>query len=140
MARIEIQPIEKYAFETELTVRITDINYGNHVGNDEFASLIHEARVRFLKNYGFSEKDINGKIMFISDFAVSYKSQAFYGDTLKFEVSAGDFNKHGCDLFFRATQTKDNTLVLLAKTGIVFFDLIKNKVATTPKAFSDLFL
>jgi len=140
MARIEIEMIEDFVFETELAVRITDINYANHVGNDAFVSLIHEARVNFLENYGFSEADIDGKALIISDLAVSYKSQSFYGDKLKFEVGVGDFNKYGCDIFYRVTNTKNNDLVLLAKTGIVFFDFARNKVTNPPEAFLSNFL
>jgi len=35
---------------------------------------------------------------------------------------------------------KTNNLILLAKTGIVFFDYTENKITTTPEAFSSHFL
>jgi len=140
MARVEIEMIENFVFETELAVRVTDTNYAKHVGNDTFLTLINEARVRFLNNFGFSEENIDSRAIIISDLAVLYKSQSVYGDKLKFEIGAGDFTKHGCDIFYRVTNTKNNTLVILAKTGIVFFDYDKNKITTTPEAFSSLFL
>ncbi|RLC03087.1 MAG: thioesterase [Deltaproteobacteria bacterium] len=140
MARIEIEMMEDFIFETELAIRITDLNYADHVGNDAFVSLIHEARVRFLKNFNFSEADVDGKGLIVSDLAVSYKSLSFYGDKLKFEIGAGDFNKYGCDIFYRVTNTKTNNLVLLAKTGIVFFDYAKDKIAAVPEAFSSHFV
>lgn len=140
MARIEIEMTENIVFETELAIRISDLNYTNHVGNDAFVSIIHEARVKFLENFGFSEIDVDGKGLIVSDLAVSYKSLSFYGDKLKFEIGAGDFNKYGCDIFYRVTNTKTNNLVLLAKTGIVFFDYAKNKITTTPEAFLAHFL
>ncbi len=136
MTRIKIDMIENFTFETELSVRISDINYGNHVGHDSFISLLHEARLRFLKSIGFSEANIDGNALIVSDLAVSYKSQAFYGDKLKFEVGAGEFNKYGCDIFYRVLNTKNNELVLLAKTGIVFFDYVNNKITTMPDAFT----
>lgn len=139
MARIEIEMIEKFVFETEIAVRITDLNYGNHVGNDAFISLMHEARVQFLYHFGFSEKDIDGKGLTLADLAVSYKSQSFYGDTLKFEIGVGDFNKYGCDIFYRATNAQTGNLVLLAKTGIVFLDRSRKKVTNIPEAFLSQF-
>ncbi|WP_299978750.1 thioesterase family protein [Desulfobacula sp.] len=139
MERTEIKMIEDFIFETELAVRLTDINYGNHVGDDAFVSLIHEARVRFLKSFGFSKSDIAGKALVISDLAVSYKSQSFYGDKLKFEIGAGGFNKYGCDIFYKVTNIKTGDVVILAKTGIVFFDFTKNKITTPPEAFSSQF-
>ena len=39
MARIRLSMPEKFIFTTELPVRITDLNYGGHVGNDVFLSL-----------------------------------------------------------------------------------------------------
>ena len=112
-----------------------DINYGNHVGHDSFISLLHEARLKFLKSIGFSEANIDGKALILSDLAVSYESQAFYGDKLQFEIGAGEFNKYGCDFFYRVSNQKSGKLVLLAKTGIVFFDYAKNKITTMPRAF-----
>lgn len=138
MARIKIEMIKKFAFETQLVVRITDINYGNHVGSDAFISLLHEARVRFLANLGFTETDIGGAALMISDLAVIYKSQAFCGDILTFEIGAGDFNKYGCDLFYRVTHTKTGNLVVLAKTGIVFFDIAGNTLINPPAVFSSV--
>ena len=135
MARVEINMPEKFTFETILDIRIQDINYGNHVGHDSFISILHEARLKFLKTLGYTETDIEGKALVISDLAVSYKSQCFYSDALKIEIQPADFNKYGCDLFYKVTRTKASDLILLAKTGIVFFDYIKNKVTTVPEAF-----
>ena len=47
MARIEIKMVDVFVFETELTIRTTDLNFANHVGNDNFVSLMQEARTRF---------------------------------------------------------------------------------------------
>ncbi len=135
MARIKIDMTGQFTFETELSIRITDINYGNHVGHDSFISLLHEARLRFLRNIGFSEANIDGKALIISDLAVSYESQVFYGGKLKFEIGADEFNKYGCDIFYRVSNTKSGELVLLAKTGIVFFDYIREKITTMPDKF-----
>lgn len=140
MARVEIEMTKNFVFETELTVRITDLNYGNHVGSDAFVSLLHEARMQFLKHLGFSEVDIDGRALLVSDLVVVHKSQVFYGETLKFEIGAGEFNSHGCDIFYRVSHTKEDGLAVLAKTGIVFFDLAGNKVARLPRAFSGHFM
>ena len=46
MARVEIELPEQFPFATEIPIRISDINYGNHLGNDAVLSLAQEARVR----------------------------------------------------------------------------------------------
>ena len=46
---------ERFPFTVEIPVRITDLNYGGHVGNDSMLSLIHEIRVQFLRHHGYGE-------------------------------------------------------------------------------------
>lgn len=60
MARLTLELPEHFAFYTEITVSIRDINYGGHLGNDAVLGLAHEARLRYLKSLGFSELDIGG--------------------------------------------------------------------------------
>nr|WP_320015480.1 thioesterase family protein [uncultured Desulfobacter sp.] len=139
MARIEIKMVDVFLFETELTIRTTDLNFANHVGNDTFVSLMQEARTRFFMALGYSDLDVEGKGTIISDLAVVYKSQSFYGERLKFELGVGDFNKYGCDIFYLVTNAENQKLVLEAKTGIIFFDYEKNKVTTIPAGFMSHF-
>jgi acyl-CoA thioester hydrolase len=136
MARIPLTLPDTYAYSTELIVRIQDINYANHVGHDAFISLLHEARIRFFNHLGYSESDIEGCAIIITDLAVAYKAQALHRDRLKCEIAAGEFNKYGCDIFYRMTQARDHTLILEAKTGIVFFNYLANKITRMPQAFA----
>lgn len=55
MNRIKINLPDSFHFSTELVIRITDLNYGGHVGNDVFLSLIHEAREQYLLSFGYKE-------------------------------------------------------------------------------------
>jgi len=54
MARIKIDIPEKVMATFPIPVRIADINYGNHVGNDAFVSIIHEARMQWIRQYGYT--------------------------------------------------------------------------------------
>ncbi len=82
MARIKIELPEKFLFRTEIPVRITDINYGGHLGNDSLLSIIHEARLRFLNHLGYSESNVEEVGIIMIDSAIQYKSEGFYGDEL----------------------------------------------------------
>ena len=139
MGRINLELPESFLYSTDLAVRITDINYGNHLGNDALLSLIHEARFRFFRHYGFSELDVAGAGIIMTDSVIVYKSQGFYGDVLRFDVTAGDFTRKGCDLFYRIAQKDSGKEVARAKTGIVFFDYAKQKVARVPEPFRSIF-
>jgi len=140
MARIEIEMTGNFIFETELKVRMADINTANHLGHDAFVSLMNEARVQFLEYLGFYRPGVGKTGLIIADLSVSYKSQAFYKDRLKFEIGAAVINKYGCDIFYRVTNTKTDDLVVLAKTGVVFFDYSKNRVITIPEEFVSHFI
>jgi acyl-CoA thioesterase FadM len=48
MERIKVSLPVSFAFSTIIAIRITDLNYGGHAGNDVFLALAHEARERFL--------------------------------------------------------------------------------------------
>jgi len=135
MARVELPLPDKFIFETQLTVRVSDLNYGNHVGNDRMLTLMQEARVGFYQNLGFkNEMNFEGHIgQVIADAVVIYKSESFLGDVLKIEIATADFSKYGFDMYYRITN-QHNKEVARGKTGIVCFDFNKRKVASVPES------
>lgn len=139
MARIKLDLPANVSFTTELRVRITDVNYGGHLGNDAMLGLLHEARVRFLEHYGLSEGDIGGFGLIMTDSALVYKSEAFPGETLVVAMALADFNKYGCDFLYQVTEKTSGREVARAKTGMVFFDYAKRAVQKIPHTFLDQF-
>lgn len=134
MPRLRLKPLDDYPFSTDIKVRITDLNYGGHVGNDTFLSLIHEARTAFLASRGFSETDCGGVSLIMADAAVVFMAEAYAGDVLRFEVAAGDATRCGFRVFHRVTRPADGTSVLLAETGMVGWDYREGKVRPLPEA------
>jgi acyl-CoA thioester hydrolase len=139
VARIELNLPDDFSFSIDVRVRISDINYGNHLGNDALLSLVHEARLQFLQSRGFSELDIDGCGLILTDAVILYKSQGFHGDLLSILAAVDDFNKYGCDFFFKVIQKNSGKEVARAKTGIVFFDYNRQKMVPVPSAFLDAF-
>ena len=127
MARIRLEIPERLAFATEVTVRVGDLNYGNHLGNDALLALLHEARLRFLASLGWSEVDIDGQASIMADAAIVYKSQGRLGDRLRIEVGAGDLTGSGFDVLYRVSQVETGALVALAKTALVLFDYAQGR-------------
>jgi acyl-CoA thioesterase FadM len=135
MARIRIQIPEKFSFSIIIPIRITDINYGGHVGNDTILSILHEARSRFFIHYGYSELNLAGVGTILSDVGIEFKNELFYGDILKAHVTAGDFSRVSFDLFYLLEKTNadgKSIPVVIAKTGIVTYDYSKKKVVPVP--------
>jgi YbgC/YbaW family acyl-CoA thioester hydrolase len=132
MTRIKLSLPETFSFSTQIPVRITDINYGNHLGNDAVLGLLHEARMQFLKKAGYTELNLAGVGLIMADVAIEFKAEAFYGDVLTAYVAAADFSKIGFDLYYKLVNSESETVVALAKTGMVCFDYEKRKVAAVP--------
>ena len=140
MARLILTfPEDQYYYTTLLTVRVTDINAGNHLGNDSMISMISEARARFLFEYGVSETEGDGTGIIVTDLATTYRAEAHARDQLLFEVGVMDFNKYGGDIIFRVTRPKDKTLVAMAKQGFVFFNYKTSQVVVMPEDFRTKF-
>ena len=134
MPRIKLQLPQIFSFSTELPVRITDVNYGGHLGNDSMLSLIHEARMQFLKHHGYTEMSVGSASLIMSDVSIEFKSEAYYGDVLKVSVAAGDFSRAGFDLYYRILKEvpDKNVIVANAKTGMVCYDYEAKKVVAVP--------
>ncbi len=136
MARVKLnQDGVEYIFRTEMEVRITDINYGKHMGNDALLGLLHEARLRFLAQVGFSEEDIGGVGMLMGDAVLQYKAVSLYGDALMVEMGLSDVQRRTFDLMYRVTRPADGATVALAKTGMVAFDYTTNRPVNLPEIF-----
>lgn len=136
MARIKIHLPPNFTFSCIIPVRITDINYGGHVGNDTVLTIIHEARMQFLKKLGSTEMDFAGTGMIMADAAVEFKSELFYGDVVIASVAANEISKIGFDLFYKLEKESDGkrTLIAIAKTGMICYDYERKKIVAVPEA------
>jgi acyl-CoA thioesterase FadM len=132
MPRIKLRPRESYPFQTDLKVRVTDLNYGGHLGNDRLLALVHEARSAFLADSGFSEMDCGGVSLIMGDTAIVYRGEAFSGDILRFEVAAGEPGPNGFRLFYRITRPEDDSAIAMAETGMVCFDYRTRRIQSLP--------
>jgi acyl-CoA thioester hydrolase len=132
--RIKLDFPEKTHFTTTITVRISDINYGNHVGNDSIVSLIHEARVQFLQSLGYTELNIEGLGLIMSDLAVTYKKQLLYGDELAITIAVADLTAKSFNLYYKINVKE--TTATIAKTGMLCYDYTLQKIANIPASFS----
>lgn len=134
MARIKIEAPEKVMASFYIPVRITDINYGNHLGNDAFVRILHEARMQWLHQYGYTELNIEGTGLIMSDLAVEFKNESFYGDVVEAKISAGEISRVGFELYYQLFAIRNNAHILLAnaKTGMISYDYHAKKVAAIP--------
>ena len=140
MERIKIDIPSKKLTTVNIPVRITDINYGNHLGNDALVSIIQEARMVWLKLYNYTELDVEGCGLIMSDLVVEFINESFYGDHLVITLAAGEVTRIGFELFYsiQTTRTEKNIVIAKAKTGMVCFDYTNKKVASIPPKLKEL--
>ena len=134
MARIRIDPPQQFSFSTLIPVRITDLNYGGHVGNDTILSILHEARVQFLRLHGYEELNMEGVGLIMSDVGIEFKSEVFYGDTITAHVTASDFTSVAFDMYYKLEKkVADRVMIVaIAKTGMVCYDYSRKKIVPVP--------
>jgi acyl-CoA thioester hydrolase len=136
MARVEIALPEPVLFTTELPVRIDDVNYGGHLGNDAVLALAQEARLRFLVSRGFaSELDIAGVGLLMADAMIAYLAEGRYGMALRVELGAAHVRTRSFDLLYRMTDVASGVEIARLKTGMLWFDYAARKVVRMPEAF-----
>lgn len=134
MSRLHIDLPEQIVHSVKLNIRVTDLNYGNHLANNALLGLLHEARLDWLRSLGYaSEQDLGGAGIILADAAIVFQSEAFLGEMLTIELRTGDLGRASFDLYYVVT-TADRQ-VATAKTAIVFFDYATHKMKSMPATF-----
>ncbi len=135
MARIKIELPEKFKFTTQYTVRIADVNYGGHVGNDSILTIMQEARLQYLQFLGYKNEISIGEHVgiIVADAAVVYKSESFYGEVITIKIAVDDFNKYGFDIYYHLIAAENGREIARGKTGIVCLNYKEKKIAVVPE-------
>jgi acyl-CoA thioester hydrolase len=140
MPRIKINTPTKFHFTCDIPVRITDMNYGGHLGNDAVLTLLHEARIQFLAQLGYTEMNIDGLGLIITDAAISYKAEIFYGDKITISMALTEWSKIGFELVYHVEKlTSKPILCTQATTSMLFYDYSQKKIGAITPAIQQKF-
>ena len=136
MPRVKIELPATWTFRTEIPVRITDVNYGQHVGNDTMLAFIQEARVQWLRSLGYPSELLAAPVgLILVDLSGRMKAEAAYGDRLVVQLAVAEWSKVGFELVYLLTKAEGGAEVARATTGFVFFDYTARKLAQAPEGF-----
>ena len=134
MPRVKVALPDTFAFTNEIRVRVTDLNYGAHLGNDALLGLLHEVRLEFLRFLGLDgDFDPVTKLgLIMVDAAVEYKGEAFLGDVLRVQMAGNDISKYGFDVVYHL-HNQAGKEIARAKTGMLCFDYNTRKLRLLPE-------
>lgn len=139
MPRVSLDFPQAVVYSHVVRLRISDINYGQHLGHDTLVSLLHDARCGWLQQHQLSELSIDGGNLgwVVAELVVNYKAEAFYGDELHIELAVGEIGSKGAEIFHRVVSW-DGRVIGVAKVGVVFFDFVSHQAVAVPPVFLEL--
>jgi acyl-CoA thioesterase FadM len=141
MNRIKINLPTQFNFSIQMEIRVTDLNYGGHVGNDTILSLLQEARQQFLQSKGYAELEVESYGLIMADAMIEYKKELNHKDKIEIAVTATDFDKLGFDLYYKVLiiNHEEELLAVRAKTGMMLYDYhAKKKASLTDEIIAKL--
>ena len=133
MQRIRLEfPSEAVVHRHSLSVRITDMNYGRHLGHDALISLLHEARAAALDSLGVKEWDLGGYPSVVADLAVQYQGEARWPDTLIIETALAGVQRKALTVFHRVVRESDQRLIATARLNLLLVDIETGRPVSIP--------
>jgi acyl-CoA thioester hydrolase len=137
MAKIKLKARGNYTFQYQTTLKVRDINYGGHLGNDAVVSLLQEARMALLGELGGSELDLGdgetGIIM--NELAVNYRAEGRLMDEITIHSEITDLKAASFRICHRVARGHDT--LALAEVGLVAFNYKTGRIAEVPQSFLD---
>ncbi|WP_373497945.1 acyl-CoA thioesterase [Desulfococcus sp.] len=126
--------MNEFKISIPLTVRVSEINYGNHVGYQHYLTYFQEARIAYLGKLGFTEKDIGGYGMIVSEVTCRYRRELFLGDVVDVGCRVAEIKSKAFIMAYRIE--KMNVTCATGATTILCFDYAAGKVVPLPPAFT----
>jgi acyl-CoA thioester hydrolase len=120
---------------TKLEIRVGDINYGGHMGNDKALLVFHDARLRFLEALGYSEKNIGGPGIIMRDAHVLFRKEVHLHDVLTVDVGIENVSTSSFEMLFTVRRLSDDAVVFTGSTGLVAFDYDTKRPVRLPEEF-----
>lgn len=133
MERVKLDfPAEAVIHRHLLTVRVTDMNYGRHLGHDAVVSLLHEARIQAFAALDLPEWDMHSHPSVVADLAIQYHSEARWPDALLIETAVPEPQGKALIIYQRIYQADSEQLVATSRVNQLLIDLATGRPAEVP--------
>ena len=124
-----------YRFSIPYTVHIADINYGGHVSNAAVLNFFQDARIAYLKQFGYSELDIGGCGLILPEAHVLYLAEMFLGEELRIGVRISELRNAAFIMAYGIER--EGTMTAEGTTNLVAFDYQARKPRRLPDPFRE---
>jgi acyl-CoA thioesterase FadM len=120
---------------TRIEVRVGDINYGGHMGNDRALLVFHDARIKYLESLGFEEGNIGGPGIIMRDAHLAFRKEVFLHDLLLVDAGIDEVTTISFNMVYTVRRERDDAVVFTGSTSLVAFDYDIRKPVKVPDAF-----
>jgi len=135
MERVRLEfPEAAIVHRHPLTVRVTDMNYGRHLGHDTLVSLLHEARIQAFAALGLTEWDMGGYPSVVADLAIQYQSEARWPDALVVETAIPAPGSKAITVYHRVRHAEGGRSVATARLNVMLVDPAAGRPVSVPEA------
>lgn len=134
MERVKLDfPAEAVIHRHALTVRVTDMNYGRHLGHDALVSLLHEARIQAFASLDLPEWDMHGHPSVVADLAVQYQNEARWPDALVIATAVPEPQGKALTIYQRVYHAYSEQIVATARVNQLLIDLATGRPVNVPQ-------
>ena len=133
MNRVDILLPPRIAFSIDFPLRVADLNYGGHLGNDRVLTLAQEVRVAWLATHGLGELDVGGVGLIMTDAAVHFGGEGRYGMVVRGDLAVGEVRTRAFELVHRFTDVGSGLELARAVTRLCCFDYEARRLVSLPE-------
>lgn len=126
-------------FFIDQPVRVTDLNYGAHVGITQMHGMAHSARFSLLASHGLTELDVGGVGLMAVESNIKLSAESFPGAILRFFVDIEIVSKTKFKCIVRVFNNETNQHVATIEDLMICFDYERKRPAAIPETFKALF-
>ncbi|WP_016853697.1 acyl-CoA thioesterase [Halomonas smyrnensis] len=133
MERVKLEfPEADILHRHPLSVRITDMNYGRHLGHDAVVSLMHEARVHALAARSLAEGDMAGYPCVAADLAVQYQAESRWPEALEVDTAIPAPGRRAIAVYHRIRRLADDRPVATGRINLMLVDPATGRPVAVP--------
>ncbi|MBT3438045.1 MAG: thioesterase family protein [Oceanospirillaceae bacterium] len=127
-----------HLYNCGMQVRVSDLNYGNHLGNDAILSYFHEIRVQWLSHNQLSEQEVGGCGLIMTGAHIDYLQQGHLHQKLTLSLSVNNISKARFSLVYKLKDQKSGDPIATGETHMGCFDYQRQKPARMPQGLLDI--